>query len=115
MLNETDHDYQSCLVGNYYDNKMTGTFHSWEEFKDTHLGFTSQGFDDTYHFVFRYDIHKLEDDKYNLELCMMLQRKGIYTHLFIHNIDKKILDTEVYEWLKGRSGYLKSLWEEVIS
>lgn len=115
MLNETDHDYQNCLVGNYYDSKMSGEFHSWEDFKDTHLGFTPEGFDDTYHFVFRYDVHKQEDGNYSLGLCMMLQRKGIYTHLYIRNIDKKTLYFEVSEWLKGRSEYLKKLWIEVLS
>jgi len=39
MLKETKHDYQNCLVGNYYDSNMTGIYDSWEEFKDTHLGF----------------------------------------------------------------------------
>lgn len=114
-MKETNHDYQLCLVGNYYDSNMTGEFESWEEFKDTHYGFTSTGFDDRYHFVFRYDIHKDSLSEYTLELCMMLQRKGIYTHLFIRNIDQKTLDTEVNEWLKGRSEYLKNLWKEVLS
>jgi hypothetical protein len=112
MLNETKHDYQNCLVGNYYDKNMSGEFESWEDFKETHCGFMEQGFDDTYHFVFRYDIHKQSMTEYTLELCMMLHRKGIYTHLFIRNIDQKTLDTEVYEWLKGRNEYIKNLWKE---
>lgn len=114
-MKETKHDYQGCLVGNYYDSNMTGIFESWEEFKETHLGFTSTGFDDTYHFVFRYDIYKEDNGKYQLELCMMLQRKGIYTHLWINNIDQITLDTEVKDWLKGRSEHIKNLWNEVLS
>jgi hypothetical protein len=113
-MNETDHDYQNCIVGNYYDSNMTGGFDSWEEFKNTHLGFTSTGFDDTYHFVFRYDIHKQDDENYTLELCMMLQRKGIYTHLFIKNIEQETLNVEVHQWLKDRSEYIKNLWKEVL-
>lgn len=112
-MKETNHDYQSCLVGNYYDSNMTGKFSSWNDFKETHLGFTSKGFDDTYHFVFRYDIHKQDDGNYTLELCMMLQRKGIYTHLFIENIDQTTLDIDVNVWLHDRSEYLKSLWKEI--
>ena len=114
MLKETNHDYQNCLVGNFYDNKCTGEYSSWEKFKNTHCGFTSKGFDDTYHYVFRYDIHKQKDGNYYLELCMMLQRKGIYTHLHIYNIDKETLNTEINEWLKSRYDYVKKLWNEVI-
>lgn len=114
MLKETNHDYQNCLVGNFYDNKTTGVFDSWEEFKEKHYGFMSDGFDDTYNFVFRYDIHKQDNDCYKLELCMMLQRKGIYSNLTIKNITQNILNIEVYEWLKGRSEYIKNLWKEVI-
>lgn len=114
-MKETNHDYHNCLVGNYYDSNCTGEFESWKDFKDIHAGFLSDGFDDTYHFVFRYDIHKQDDGNYTLELCMMLQRKGIYTHLFIKNIDDKTLNLEVQEWLKGRSNYIKTLWKEVIN
>lgn len=113
-MKETKHDYQNCLVGNFYDGKCTGKYDSWEEFKSTYLGFCSDGFNDTYHYVFRYDIHKEDDNTYTLELCIMLQRKGIYTHLYIFDIDKNILGTEVKEWLKGRYDYIKNLWSEVI-
>ena len=116
MLKETKHDYQNYIVGNFYDSKCTGQYSSWEEFKNTHSGFDSSesGFDDRYHYVFRYDIHKQKDGLYYLEVCMMLQRKGIYTHLHIYNIDHTILNTEVKEWLKGRYDYVKNLWNEVI-
>lgn len=113
-MKETKHDYQNCLVGNFYDSKCTGQYSSWEIFKNDYLGFTSTGFDDTYHFVFRYDIDRQRDNNYCLELCIMLQRKGIYTHLYIYNIEQTTLDTEVKEWLKGRNKYMESLWNEVI-
>lgn len=116
MLKETKHDYQNCLTGNFYDSNCTGIYQSWTDFTNTHLGFSEQGkFDDTYHFVFRYDIYNQKDENYCLELCMMLQRKGIYTHLYIHNISKEELNNEVQLWLKERSKYLKNLWEEVIN
>lgn len=114
-MNETKHDYQNCLCGNFYNGKCTGEFNSWKDFKENHLGFEGEDFDDRYHFVFRYDITKQKDGKYYLELCMMLQRKGIYTHLYINNIDQKTLDTEVSEWLKERASYIKNLWNEVLN
>lgn len=36
-MNETKHDYQNCLVGNFYDSRCTGQYSSWEAFKNTHL------------------------------------------------------------------------------
>jgi len=113
-MKETTHDYQNCVAGNYYSTDMTGTYASWEEFKSSHYGFCSEGFDDRYNFVFRYDIHKSKKEDYILELCMMLQRKGIYTNLWIENINQETLDTEVEPWLKERSQYLKELWKEVL-
>lgn len=112
-MKETKHDYHNCIVGNAYDSKCTGVHNSWEDFKNNFLGFTTEGYDDTYHFVFRYDIHKKSEDSYSLELCIMLQRKGIYLHLFIKNITQNQLDTEITEWLKDRGRYLKDLWTEV--
>lgn len=115
MIKETNHDYQGCITGNYYDNSCTGEFNSWEDFKSSHLGFddSESGFDDKYHFVFRYDIHKQNDNKYTLELCVMLQRKGIYTYLYINNISKELLNSDVKEWLGTRKKYLLELWKEV--
>lgn len=113
-LKETNHDYQGCLCGNYYDSKCTGEFSSWEDFKNNWAGFRGEEYDDTYHFVFRYDIHKEEDDNYTLELCVMLQRKGIYVHLYINNINQKELDSEIKKWLKSRSKYMTDLWKEVL-
>lgn len=114
-MKETNHDYQGCLVGNFYDTKCSGEFSSWEEFKSTHFGFdgSENGFDDRYHFVFRYDIYKDDDNNYILELCIMLQRKGIYSHLYINNITKDQMNKEVKEWLKGRKKYMLDLWKEV--
>lgn len=109
-MKETNHDYQNCLCGNYYDGKMNGSYNSWNEFKETWLGFLTNGYDDTWHFVFRYDIHKQEDENYRLELCCMLQRKGIYVSINIYNIDQKTLDMEVSEWLIGRKQYIDNLW-----
>lgn len=43
----------------------------------------------------------------------MLQRKGIYTHLNIRNINQETLDTDVKEWLRGRRNYMMELWKEV--
>ena len=109
-MKETDHDYQGCLCGNFYNLDASGSFNSWIDFAKIHCGFCQSGFDDTYNFVFRYDVHK-NDDRYILELCMMLQRKGIYTHLWIYNITQDELDTVVYDWLLGRKQYIDSLWK----
>ena len=108
-MKETDHDYQNCLCGNFYDSNMTGELDSWDDFTKTHSGFCQNGYDDTYNFIFRYDIHK-NDDKYTLELCMMLQRKGIYAHLWVYNITQDELDTVVHDWLLGRKQYIDNLW-----
>lgn len=119
-LRETDHDYQNCLVGNFYNNAHSGTFASWDEFKQEFYAFPMDGgitpYDDTYHFVFRYDIHKrdLSRDEYELELCIMLQRKGIYSHLTVKGIPKDLLNGEVKQWLIDRSTYMKNLWKEVL-
>lgn len=118
MLRETKHDYHNCLVGNPSNSSVNGTFSSWDDFKKYHYGFatddpTFEQYDDTYHFVFRYDIHKKDEDNYTLEICMMFQRKGVYSHLYVDNITAKELDTEVNLWLKGRLQYLKGLWSEI--
>jgi hypothetical protein len=109
-MKETEHDYQGCLCGNWHDSNMNGILGSWQEFKTTHAGFCGDGYDDTYNFVFRYDIHK-QDGLYSLELCIMLQRKGIYTHLYVKNITQAELDTDVKAWLIGRKQYIDSLWD----
>lgn len=116
MLKETNHDYQCCIVGNFYDNNCNGEYSSWSEFKTNYLGFdnSESGFDDRYHYVFRYDIHKQRDEYYCLELCVMLQRKGIYSNLRICNVDIETLNSEVKEWLKCRYKYIKNLWSEVL-
>lgn len=113
-MKETKHDYQNCIMGNFYDSKCTREYECWEDFREIYLGFNSTGFDDRYHFVFRYDIDKKSNELYQLELCIMLQRKGIYTHIYINNISQDILDTEVKSWLKSRYDYIKKLWIEVI-
>ena len=43
----------------------------------------------------------------------MLQRKGIYLHLYIENIPQAQLDSEIEPWLKDRLSYIKGLWIEV--
>ena len=113
-LKETDHAYQGALCGNP-KKSYNGRFESWDEFKDTHVGFLGENnFDDDYNFVFRYDIYNQENGLYKLEVCILLQRKGIYTNLDIYNIESETLNTEVKEWLKGRAEYLKKLWTEVL-
>lgn len=115
-MKETNHDYQNCLVDNFFDANCKNFFKSWEEFKYCFAGgFNYDGtkYDDRYAFVFRYDINKREDDTYLLELCIMLQRKGIYYRVHIYNITQKELDGEVKDWLKDRYAYLKKLWKEV--
>lgn len=110
-MKETNHDYQGCLTGNYYDSSMTGSYESWESFKNVWAGFNNLGYDDTYHFIFRYDIHKEEEELYVLELCVMLQRKGIYVHIWIKNITQNELNSEIFEFLKERKKYLNALWD----
>jgi len=110
-MKETNHDYQNCLVGNHYDRDMTGQHNSWYEFKKNWVGFEESSYDDTYHFIFRYDIHLQEDGAYTLELCSMLQRKGIYVHIYVYNISQHQLDNQVAPWLEGRRDYIRQLWD----
>lgn len=113
-MRETNHDYAGCVAGNYHNIKYNGSFESWDEFTKTHCHFTSDDYndcDDTYNFIFRYDIFKETNGVYRLELCMMLQRKGIYTHIVINNISQKLLDSEIKTWLNGRRTYIMELWD----
>lgn len=114
-MKETNHDYQNCVAGNYHDSNCNGYFSSWSEFKSTFAGFDSEGFDDTYHFVFRYDINETSTNLYELKLCILLQRKGIYVHIAIDNIPKELLNTEINQWLKERFSYMGKLWGEVLN
>lgn len=113
-MKETDHDYQNYLSGNYHDGGMNFTRKTWNEFKKNWIGFKQTEYDDTYHFLFRFDIHKQDDENYRLELCFMLQKKGIYIHLNVLNITQSELDNEVREWLSGRKDYMDVLWKDVI-
>lgn len=116
-MKETNHDYQYCVMENPHDANLNGSWDSWDEYKKNYLGFNNgniKDYDDRYHYVFRYDIYKKENNTYTLELCIMLQRKGLYTNLLIHNISQEELDGEIKEWLKDRSKYMKSLWKEVM-
>lgn len=90
---------------------MTSSYESWDSFKDVWAGFGNSGYDDTYHFIFRYDIHKEKEDMYALELCVMLQRKGIYAHIWIKNITQNELNSEIFEFLKERKKYMNNLWD----
>lgn len=115
-MKATEHDYQGCVGSNFYDNKCNGQYDSWDDFKKHYLGFyDNDNFDDTYHFVFRYDIYisDVKRNKYTLGLCILLQRKGIYTNIFINNINQYLLDTEIKKWLQERYKYMKSLWKEI--
>lgn len=68
-MNETKHDYHNCIVGNFYEDKCTGVYDSWEEFKNNFLAFISEGYD---------EIKKLKEDKQNLivQLVDMEELKG---------------------------------------
>lgn len=112
-MKETEHDYQGCLTGNHYINNSS-VFENWDHFKNTWLGFRTglDKYDDTYHFIFRYDIHKI-NSLYVLELCIMLQRKGIYVKIQIWNITQLELDNEVKKFLSERKKYIVDLWKEV--
>ena len=110
-MKETNHDYQGCLVGNHFSSDCTGIFDNWDDFKENFAGFINdKKWDDTYHFVFRYDIYRKGKGIYLLELCIMLQRKGIYVHEYIYNIDQELLDGEISKWLSERQKYLNKLW-----
>lgn len=112
-MKETKHDYQNCYTGNPYDSKCNGEYQNWEDFKNNFAGFTDKNnfkeYDDTYHFIFRYDINKTKNG-YELELCIMLQRKGIFLNIWIKDINDNIYNLEIKEWLEDRKKYINQLW-----
>lgn len=117
-LTQTDHDYGRCLRGNFYSSDPNGRYDSWADFKEAWYGFacadpTFDRYDDTYNFLFRYDIHEAGPRLYQLELCFMLQRKGIYSRILVDGITQDDLDRDIYTWLQGRKRYMMELWAEV--
>lgn len=117
-LKETNHDYERALMGNYYSNEPNHTYESWENFKESWYGFTStkppfDGYDDTYNHLFRFDLMNYadegEEDDYELSLCFLLPRKGIYSRIRVGNIQEDDWK-EIRVWLKGRKEYQESLW-----
>lgn len=120
-LKETDHDYAGAVNGNYYSNQPNQRYSSWEAFKTLWAGMHTdediEQFDDTYNFVFRYDILEFERDDsdetyFSLELCILLQRKGIYAHVRVDNIVQEDMP-EITKWLKGRKEYAMNLWKDI--
>lgn len=110
-LKKTNHDYAGGLTGNYHDGDCNGRFKSWDSFKSQWAGFGSEGgYDDTYHFLFRFDVSQSESN-YALILCFLLQRKGIYIYIRIDNVSQRELDEQVRPWLIDRKKYMDTLWE----
>lgn len=113
---ETQHDYQRALIGNFYSDEPDGSYETWHAFKQLWRGFNDEqdvsNYDDTYHFLFRYDLNDREERGFELELCFMLQRKGIYSHIYVENIQDSDMP-EITKWLEGRKQYLLKLWKEI--
>lgn len=110
-MKETQHDYQNCISGNYYDAKCNGFYDTWPDFKQEWLGFSEESYDDTYHFLFRFDINEHSDqDGYFLDLFFLLPRKGIYVFNTIKHVTQEVLDSEVRPWLIARKEYMDNLW-----
>lgn len=133
-LKDTNHDYGGIIPGNFYSNEPNGFYNSWNKFKNEWWGFHSkkppfENYDDTYHFLFRFDVNKYcnednckylncqeeginHDSIYELELYFLLQRKGIYSKVTIHDISEEDWK-EIQIWLKGRKAYLDKVWSGI--
>jgi len=114
---EVEHPYY-CQLENYYaagDNRDVHVFESWQDFA---AEFADSDMD--YNLVFRWDWHDMndpdnwvfgagpEDEKDELEIFVMGQRKGRYTGIRVL-VDKSDEDA-VRAWLQSRFEHLMKLW-----
>lgn len=104
-MKESNHDYQSKLKINMKGVKEFNEFFSWEDFKE----YYNNIYNDTYNFVFRWDIDK-DEGLYTLKLHIMLQAECCINRTFIYSITQEQLDDEVKAWLHDRKKYIEKIW-----
>jgi len=107
-----DHPY-CCSDTNYYSNDASMRYDGFPEFlqewKDSDLD---------YNLCFRWDIKEKTDSddnltgKYEMEIFMILQRKGIFMPIKINRVFEEDLK-DILEWLNIRKDYLISLWNPI--
>jgi hypothetical protein len=108
-LKETNHSYY-CSESNYYSNEAYDEFDTWEDFK---FGWLDKDLtlDHDLNLCFRYDVLKYED-KFELDLFFIQQRKGIFYPVVIKSITEEDL-SEINTFLKSAWEYHKNQWAEI--
>lgn len=111
-LKETNHSYY-CSEGNYFKRDASpATFETWRDFAEE---WNISKHDDDYNHIFRFDILKKEnEDKFELYLFFIKQRKGIFMAVIINQITESDMP-KIEQFLRERWEYLKAQWEEFSS
>jgi hypothetical protein len=117
-LKPTEHMYYfsatNYYVGNKYgENYGRAEYETWDDFCE------SWGdYDLDYNFLVRYDILQKRDsrtdeliDGFQLWLLFILQRKGIYLPVVIHNIDEQDME-DINKTLSNHWEYMRDMWCE---
>lgn len=106
------HSYY-CNESNYYSNEAAMEYDGFPEFLQEW-----KNADLDYNLCFRWDINEKTDidgepnGKYEMEIFMMQQRKGIFMPTKINRVfDEDVKD--ILEWLKPRKDYLIALWNPI--
>lgn len=111
---EANHSYY-CSESNFFDRDYTTEYNSWEEFIEA-----EDDSDDDLNLVFRWDwkISNKEGEDYyepdeptthQLQLCYMLQRKGIYRAVIV---DVEEDDEEkIRKWLAPKYQKMLEIWQ----
>jgi hypothetical protein len=99
-----DHDYYAS-GSNYYSNDCSTSWDSWkdfyEEFKNS---------DTDMNLVYRWDINRLEEGEYYMQIIIIGQRKGLYLAHQISNLIEEDLKTMVPYLMKSYDK-LQKIWK----
>lgn len=100
------HDYY-CSDNNYYDSSISLFFFNFDEF---YAEFSEIDID--MNLIFRWDVNKSPNipDKYNLELFMIQQRKGIFKPIFIEDFKDENVELFI-EFITPHMKKIKSIWK----
>ena len=95
-----------CPEGNYYSNKPNQRYNTMTDFLDD--------FEDTdvdLNLMFRWDIHKNEeDDGYRAECFLILQRKGIFMSCMIDSIKQEEVERFI-AYANKHKKRLEQIWK----
>lgn len=98
-----EHDYY-CADTNFYDSDVDAEWDSFQDFLDVYDNLNMDQ-----NLVFRWDLHKNENETYYLEIFMVFQRKGFFVPHIINNITESDFD-KIRQFLQPRFEKLFKLW-----